>query len=102
MIIKVGDTRYTFEVDRSTEVNGGKIYEGFTIALTDQTISLIENLRDNSGLAKYRMDGSKRDIDGSIVFSVDALQKMYDAYVASGALFNNFSVLYSLFPVTIK
>lgn len=104
-IVKPGDTRYTFEVDRDTKVEGGKIYEYFTLVLTPKSIGLIEDLIKGMGTTtpmKFRMDGD-RDVNGSLYLTeADKVQKLLDAYIASGALDNDFTKIENSFPCTIK
>ena len=107
-IIKPDDTRYTFDVSstRKTELEGGNIYELFGIVLTPKSMGLLEDLlKDDVTIVKYRLDGSERDIDGNLLVLPsfkETVKELYDAYKASGALENDFSVADSLIPVTIK
>ena len=101
-IFKVGDRRYTFSADSDSETEDGTIYEMSTIVLTDESIALVKDIIDNDGKIKFRLSGSKRNVDGDLVMPTEGLKMLYEAYVASGALKNNFSAFRTAFPVTIK
>lgn len=101
-IVKPADTRYTFEVKSDWDYEDGHYFETFTIAITDQSISMLEDILNGNSLSiKYRLAGD-RNVDGSFFLTNDRLKTLYDAYVASGALNNDFSILRSIFPCTIK
>lgn len=102
VILKPADTRYTFEVNRSTDVDGGKIYESFTIVITDENISLIKDIAEsNTGLIRCRLAGD-RDVDLNLIIDPSMMSEMYELYVASGALNNDFSKIKLVFPCTVK
>ena len=106
MIIKTDASRYTFNVSHDTEMEGSRVYEMFTIILTDQSIKMIQDILEAGStlaIVKYRMVGSERDIDGNLlVMNLEEIKKLYDAYVASGALENDFTAVDSMNKVTIK
>lgn len=103
VIIKPADTRYTFEVDRDTDVEDGKIYEAFTLALTDESIQMLQDIVDNNVLmVKCRLDGSDRDVDCNLLFDTEKLGVFLDDYRASGSLNNSFSMVKEMFPCEIK
>ena len=101
-IVKPDETRYTFEVDSNIDYDSGKVSESFVIPITAKTIGLVEDiLRSDVVSVKFRMDGS-RDIDGDFVVASESLRKIYDAYIASGALNNDFTAFDLFVPCTIK
>lgn len=103
VIIKPHDTRYTFEVEHSTDVDDGKIYESFAFALTDESIQMLQDIVDNDvTLVKTRLVGSERNLDCKLIFDVDEISQLLTDYKASGALDNNFDALQELYPCTIK
>ena len=103
VIIKTANARYSFEVNRDTDVSGGKIYESFTIAFTDESIQMLQDIVDSDDhLVKLRLDGSNRDVDGQIIFTPEQIKAFLDDYRASGALDNDFSLLKELRPCKIK
>ena len=76
--------------------------ETYVIALTDESIQMVKDMIDSDNFkVKMRLDG-KRDVDGTLIFSKEALTMMYNDYVASGALNNNFAAVREMFPCTIK
>lgn len=102
VIIKPGDTRYTFEVNRDTDVSGGKVIETFTVVLTDESIQMLQDIVDNRFNVRCRLDG-ERDVDFNLVFSsLEGLKMLLDDYRASGALNNDFSLLKIAYPCEIK
>ncbi len=101
-IFKVGDRRYTFTADCDSDVDDGTIYEMCTIVFTDESVAFVKDIIDNDGKVKFRLDGSKRQVDGTFTMPIEGLKKLYDAYVASGALNNDFIVLKTIYPVAIK
>ena len=103
VIIKPADTRYTFEVDRDTDVSDGKIYEMFTLAMTDESIQMLQDIVDNDViLVKCRLDGSDRDLDCNLLFDREKLGQLLIDYKASGALDNSFALIKDMYPCTIK
>lgn len=103
VIIKPHDTRYTFEVNPSTDVDDGKIYESFPLVLTDESIQMLQDIVDNDvTLVKTRLVGSERSLDCKLIFDVDNLSQLLSDYKASGALDNDFDTLRELYPCTIK
>ena len=103
VIIKPADTRYTFEVNRDTDVNDGKIYEMFTLVMTDESIQMLQDIVDNDVLmVKCRLDGSDRDVDCNLLFNREKLGIFLDDYRASGALNNSFSLIKEMYPCKIK
>lgn len=103
MILKPGERRYSFDVKRDTDIMNGKVFEMFTVVITDDTIGLIEDLLKTDGTGiRYRMDGDE-DVNGEfIIVGMDDLQKLYDAYLASGALKNDFTAIKIVYPCDIK
>ena len=102
-IIIAGSNRYTFEVECEREVlDGGGIVEAFLIVLSDESIGLVEDIV-NSGETtfRYRLSGDD-DIDGEMLFSKDSVKLLYETYVASGALENDFSLVETVCPCEIK
>ena len=93
VIIKTSNARYTFEASRDTEVSRGKVWEYFTLVFTDES---------DDHFAKLRLNGSSRDVDGSILFKPELLKVILDDYRASGALDNDFSLIRELCPCKIK
>ena len=103
IIIKPNETRYTFEVDRDTDVEDGKIYEMFTLCMTDESIQMLQDIVDNEvSMVKCRLDGSDRDVDCNLIFNTEKLKILLDDYRASGALDNSFTLLKDKFPCKIK
>lgn len=103
VILKLADRRYTFKANRETSVSGGMIYEACALVLTDESIQLIKDMIDsNNFTVKMRLDGSKRKVDGSLDFDKEEVTRIYNDYVASGALENDFSLIKTVFPCTIK
>ena len=104
-IIKAGENRYTFEIDRETEVlDGGNIAEMFTIAFTNESMKLLEDCIANPESVRFRYDGDS-EINGSIPLTqvtVDNMKLLYDTYVASVATDNDFSIIGELYPCEIK
>ncbi len=102
VILKPADKRYTFEVKRNTDVSNGKIFENFTLVLTEESIQVIRDMIDSDNfMVKMRLDGDRK-VDGSLIFDKEKLTKMYNDYVVSGALENDFSLVKTVFPCTIK
>ena len=102
VILKPGDTRYTFEVDADTEVSDGTIQESFLVVITDESFSLIEDIIESGGTnVRCRLSGD-RNVDLEITFDKDVLATMCEHYKASGALNNDFSILKQIFPCAIK
>ena len=102
VILKPADTRYTFEVSRDTDVSDGKIYELYTLILTDESIQMVKDMIDSDTfIVKMRLDGDRR-VDGTLLFYREKLTQMYNDYLASGALENNFHAIKETFPCTIK
>ncbi len=102
VIIKPAETRYTFEVDRDTDVEDGKVYEMYTLVMTDESIQMLQDIVDNDVLlVKCRLAGD-RDVDGSLMFDNDKLGILLNDYRASGALENSFEEIKAMFPCTIK
>lgn len=102
-IIIAGSNRYTFEVECEREVlDDGGIVETFIIAFSDESIGLVEDIV-NSGETtfRYRLSGDD-DIDGEMIFSRDSVKLLYETYVASGALENDFSLVETVCPCEIK
>lgn len=103
VIIKPADTRYTFEVDRDTDVEDGKIYEMFTLVMTDESIQMLQDIVDNSvSMVKCRLDGSDRDVDCNLLFSTEKLGIFLADYRASGSLNNSFDLIEEMYPCEIK
>jgi len=103
VIIKPADTRYTFEVDRDTDVEDGKIYEMFTLAMTDESIQMLQDIVDNDVLmVKCRLNGSDRDVDCNLLFNTEKLGVFLDDYRASGSLNNSFAMIKEMYPCKIK
>ena len=103
VILKLADRRYTFKVSLNTSASGGMIYEACALVLTDESIQLIKDMIDsNNFTVKMRLDGSKRKVDGSLNFDKEEVTRIYNDYVASGALENDFSLIKTAFPCTIK
>lgn len=103
LIIKIGDVRYTFEVDPDTDVEDGKIYEQFAIAITDENYAMLEHIcnAEDFDAVRFRLNGD-RDVDGYFIFDTEVLHQMCTDYIASGSLENDFSLLSELYPCTIK
>ena len=102
VILKPADTRYTFEVDRNTKVSGGKVYEGFVVVFTDESIAMVRDIVENGvPSVRCRLDG-ERDVDLNLLIDLDTLTDMYNLYVESGALENDFSKIKLAFPCAIK
>ncbi len=103
VIIKTSNARYTFEASRDTEVSRGKVWEYFTLVFTDESIQMLQDIVDSDDhFAKLRLNGSSRDVDGSILFKPELLKVILDDYRASGALDNDFSLIRELCPCKIK
>lgn len=103
VIIKTSNSRYTFEVERDTDVSDGKIWEFFTLVFTDESIQMLQDIVDsNDFYVKCRLDGSSRDVDGRLYFNLDQIKELLDDYQASGALDNDFSIIKELCPCKVK
>ena len=102
-IIIAGSNRYTFAVDCEREVlDGGNIAEAFVIALTDESIGLLEDIANSDSLSfRYRLSGDD-DVDGDIYFVQDSIGYLYESYVDSGALENDFSLMKTVYSCEIK
>ena len=102
-IIIAGSNRYTFAVDCEREVlDGGNIAEAFVIALTDESIGLLEDIANSDSLTcSYRLSGDD-DVDGDIYFVQDSIGYLYESYVDSGALENDFSLMKTVYSCEIK
>lgn len=102
VILKPAETRYTFEVSEDTDVSDGKIYESFTLIFTDESIQMIKDMIDaDNFIIKMRLDGDRK-VDGTLMFDKEKLTQMYNDYLASGALENDFTAIKIEFPCTIK
>ena len=102
IILKPADARYTFEVPKDTGVSDEKIYESFILIFTDESIQMIKDMIDADNFTvKMRLDGNRK-IDGFLIFDKEDLTQMYNDYLASGALENDFSAIRRVFPCTIK
>ena len=102
VILKPDRSRYTFEVDRNTEIKDGMIFEIYTVVLTDESIGLLKDIVDgNIASVQYRLDGD-RNVDGQLMVDVVNVKQFYDDYLSSGALNNDFSMIKVAFPCTIK
>lgn len=102
IILKPGDTRYTFEIDPDTDVSGGKIYEYFTLILTDVSIGLLDDIiNSESQTAKLRLDGD-REVNGTMYFLGDEITSLYNDYIAAGGLNGDFSDFNIVFPCEVK
>lgn len=102
-IIIAGSNRYTFEVECEREVlDDGGIVETFIIAFSDESIGLVEDIINSEETTfRYRLSGDD-DIDGEMLFSKDSVKLLYETYVASGALENDFSLVETVCPCEIK
>ena len=102
-IIIVGSNRYTFGVDCEREVlDDGNIMETFVVVLTDESIGLLEDIANSDSLSfSYRLSGDD-DVDGDIYFIQDSIGYLYESYVDSGALENDFSLMKTVFSCEIK
>ena len=102
-IIIAGSNRYTFEVECEREVlDDGGIVETFIIAFSDESIGLVEDIINSEETTfRYRLSGDD-DIDGEMLFSKDSVKLLYETYVASGALENDFSLVEAVYPCEIK
>ena len=102
IIIKPDRLRYTFEVDGDTEVESGKIFESYVIALSDESIGFLKDIADgNIASVQYRLDGD-RNVDGQLIFDAAIIKQFYEDYLNSGALNNDFSNIRVSFPCIIK
>lgn len=101
MIIKVGETRYTFAIPLS-QSSGFQTPEKYNIIFTDQSISLLEDIIESGEEdIKFRLSG-ERDVDGHLVFNKETLSLIYENYISAGGLNQDFSQVYKVMPVTIK
>ena len=102
VILKPADKRYAFEVKRDTDVSNGNIIESFALVLTDESIQMVKDMIDSDNfIVKMRLDGDRK-VDGSLIFDREKLTQMYNDYVVSGALENDFSLVKTVFPCVIK
>lgn len=102
VILKPADKRYAFEVKRDTDVSNGNIIENFALILTDESIQMVKDMIDSDNFTvKMRLDGDRK-VDGSLIFDREKLTQMYNDYVVSGALENDFSLIKTVFPCVIK
>ena len=102
-IIIAGSNRYTFGVDCEREVlDDGNIMETFVVVLTDESIGLLEDIANSDSLSfSYRLSGDD-DVDGDIYFVQDSIGYLYESYVDSGALENDFSLMKTVYSCEIK
>lgn len=100
-IVKTNKHRYTFEVDRDTDNEGGKVYESFTLAFNDENKSMLEDLIEDGGTAQYRLSGDRK-VDGKLSLAAEGLKTMYDDYIEAGGFEQDFTGLSSAFPCEIK
>ena len=102
-IIIAGSNRYTFGVDREREIlDDGSIMEAFVVVLTDESIGLLEDIANSDSLTcSYRLSGDD-DVDGDIYFVQDSIGYLYESYVDSGALENDFSLMKTVYSCEIK
>lgn len=105
LIIKAGENRYTFDIDRQTEVlDNGNIAEMFTICFTDESMKLLEDCIANPYSVRFRYDGDS-EVNGSIPLidtMIENMKLFYDTYIASGAVNNDFSAIAEFYPCEIK
>ena len=67
-----------------------------------KSIGLLEDIINSEETAfRYRLSGDD-DIDGEMLFSKDSVKLLYETYVASGALENDFFLVEALYPCEIK
>lgn len=102
-IIIAGSNRYTFGVDCEREIlDDGSIMEAFVVFLTDESIGLLEDIANSDSLTcSYRLSGDD-DVDGDIYFVQDSIGYLYESYVDSGALENDFSLMKTVYSCEIK
>ena len=102
-IIIAGSNRYTFGVDREREIlDDGSIMEAFVVVLTDESIGLLEDIANSDSLTcSYRLSGDD-NVDGDIYFVQDSIGYLYESYVDSGALENDFSLMKTVYSCEIK
>lgn len=104
--IKTSNARYTFEVERDTDIIDGKICEYFTILFTDESIQMLQDVIDSNvsvdSLVKCRLNGSNRNVDCILFFDLDQLTELLADYRASGAIDNDFSIINEICPCKIK
>lgn len=102
-IIIAGSNRYTFGVDCEREIlDDGSIMEAFVVVLTDESIGLLEDIANSDSLTcSYRLSGDD-DVDGDIYFVQDSIGYLYESYVDSGALENDFSLMKTVYSCEIK
>ena len=102
-IIIAGSNRYTFAVDCEREVlDDGNIAEAFVVVLTDESIGILEDIANSDSIScSYRLSGED-DVDGDIFFIQDSIGYIYESYVDSGALENDFSLMRTIFPCEIE
>lgn len=102
-IIIAGSNRYTFGVDCEREIlDDGSIMEAFVVVLTDESIGLLEGIANSDSLTcSYRLSGDD-DVDGDIYFVQDPIGYLYESYVDSGALENDFSLMKTVYSCEIK
>lgn len=102
-IIIAGSNRYTFGVDCEREIlDDGSIMEAFVVVLTDESIGLLEDIANSDSLTcSYRLSGDD-DVDGDIYFVQDPIGYLYESYVDSGALENDFSLMKTVYSCEIK
>ena len=102
-IIIAGSNRYTFVVDREREIlDDGSIMEAFVVVLTDESIGLLEDIANSDSLTcSYRLSGDD-NVDGDIYFVQDSIGYLYESYVDSGALENDFSLMKTVYSCEIN
>ena len=102
-IIIAGSNRYTFGVDCEREIlDDGSIMEAFVVVLTDESIGLLEDIANSDSLTcSYRLSGDD-DVDGDIYFVQYSIGYLYESYVDSGALENDFSLMKTVYSCEIK
>ena len=102
-IIIAGSNRYTFGVDCEREIlDDGSIMEAFVVVLTDESIGLLEDIANSDSLTcSYRLSGDD-DVDGDIYFVQDSIGYLYESYVDSDALENDFSLMKTVYSCEIK
>ena len=83
-------------------LDDGNIAEAFVVVLTDESIGILEDIANSDSIScSYRLSGED-DVDGDIFFIQDSIGYIYESYVDSGALENDFSLMRTIFPCEVE
>lgn len=102
VIIKVGETRYNFDVSASV-INEDPYMEEALFPLTDDGIAMIEDILSTTEEVKVRFVGDTKSQDFVLTDPQrEALQIIYNCYTTVGGLDQDLTFLDSFYPITVK